>query len=192
MSLSSWFRDYLYIPLGGSYCSTAKQIRNLTVVWLLTGLWHGADWTFIFWGAWYLVFLLGEKYLWKRQLEVLPGAVKWIYSMLIVIGGWVFFRSPDLLYAGKYLLSMAGLGGGLQPASSAQYYLLEYWPEIVCSVIACLPLKVYLQNRLEAKNTAASRVVLDICPKILALFLFALSYCKLVTGSFNPFIYFQF
>ncbi|MBR2778821.1 MAG: MBOAT family protein [Firmicutes bacterium] len=192
ISLSSWFRDYVYFPLGGSYCSRLKIIRNLTVVWLLTGFWHGANWTFIFWGVWYLAFLLGEKYLWGRRLEVLPGALQWLYTILIVIGGWVFFRSPDLHYACRYLLSMIGMGGGLQPAHSAVYYLLEYWPELICSLFACLPLKNRIQEHLEKKDTAFSRAVLAWGPKILALLLLVLSYCKLVTGSFNPFIYYQF
>ena len=192
ISLSGWFRDYVYFPLGGSFCSRGRTIRNLSVVWLLTGFWHGANWTFIFWGAWYLAFLLGEKFLWGSRLESLPDAVRWLYTILIVMGGWVFFRSPDLSYAGRYLLSMIGLGGGIRPDSSAVYYLLEYWPELICSVIACLPLRDRLRKQLEIRDTDGCRILLEWGPKVLALLLFILSYCKLVTGSFNPFIYYQF
>ena len=192
ISLSSWFRDYLYIPLGGSFCSRLKNVRNLTIVWLLTGLWHGANWTFIFWGLWYLFFLLGEKYLWGNRLESISGAGQWLYTILIVMGGWVFFRSPDLHFACRYLLSMFGFGGGLQPAYSAVYYLLEYWPELICSMIACLPIKQRMQDWLETGNNVFGRCILEFFPKILALLLLFLSYWKLVTGSFNPFIYYQF
>ncbi len=192
ISLSGWFRDYVYIPLGGSYCSKIRNIRNLTVVWLLTGLWHGANWTFIVWGIWYLVFLLGEKFLWGRKLESLPGAVQWLYTILIVMGGWVFFRSPDLHYAVRYLLSMFGLGGGLHPRALAVYYILEFWPELIVSALVCLPFKIKIQEYLEARDTRICRIVLELAPKVLALALLVLSYCKLVTGSFNPFIYYQF
>lgn len=194
ISLSTWFRDYVYFPLGGSYCSKAKNIRNLTIVWLLTGLWHGAAWNFIFWGLWYLFFLLMEKFVWTNPLQRSPSAFKHIYTMLIVIAGWVFFRSPTLGYAGNMLLSMIGLGSGAG-TGEAVYYLLEYWPEWVLCLIAIFPVKVIVQNALENKassgSTAASQLLIW-GPKIFALFLLAVSYMKLVTGSFNPFIYFQF
>ncbi len=191
ISLSSWFRDYLYIPLGGNRCSRLKNIRNLTIVWLLTGLWHGASWTFVVWGAWFLVFLLGEKFLWGRILEKLPAPIRWGYTMLIVIISWVFFRSSSLTNAWAFLKSMLGLGGGIQ-ASAAIYYLLEYWPEWICALIACMPVKQWLQSALERKGTPLCQALLIWGPKVLALILLLASYMKLVTGSFNPFIYFQF
>ena len=191
ISLSSWFRDYLYIPLGSNRCSRLKNIRNLTIVWLLTGLWHGASWTFVVWGAWFLVFLLGEKFLWGRILEKLPAPIRWGYTMLIVIISWVFFRSSSLTNAWAFLKSMLGLGGGIQ-ASAAIYYLLEYWPEWICALIACMPVKQWLQSALERKGTPLCQALLIWGPKVLALILLLASYMKLVTGSFNPFIYFQF
>ncbi|MCI9156117.1 MAG: MBOAT family protein [Lawsonibacter sp.] len=190
ISLSSWFRDYVYIPLGGSRCSRGRNLFNLTVVWLLTGLWHGASWNFVLWGGWFLVLLAGERYLWGGALKRAPAAVGWLYAMLAAVLGWVLFRSPGLRYALGYFRAMFGLGG---PADGqAVYYLLEYWPEWIVCLIAMLPWKLWIQQRLERRRDALSAVVLDWGPKLLALGLLWLSYGKLVSGSFNPFIYFQF
>lgn len=190
ISLSSWFRDYVYIPLGGSRCSGARTVLNLTVVWLLTGLWHGASWNFVLWGGWFLVLLLGEKFLWGGGLKRLPSLLGWLYAMLAAIFGWVLFRSSGLGYAAAYLGAMLGRGG---PADGqAVYYLLEYWPEWIAALIAMLPVKVWAQTWLEGRRDRLSAAVLDWGPKLTALALLGLSYLKLVTGSFNPFIYFQF
>ncbi|MBR2735695.1 MAG: MBOAT family protein [Firmicutes bacterium] len=197
ISLSTWFRDYVYFPLGGSYCSVAKNIRNLAVVWLLTGMWHGAAWNYVFWGLWYLCFLLIEKFLLGRFLAGLPSVLKHVYTLLVVIAGWVFFRAPDLGFAAGMLSSMAGFGsgGGL---GEMVYYFLEYWPEWILCLIAALPVKVLLQTILETlaggwgSSSGAASWILIWGPKLFAAGVMAVSYAKLVTGSFNPFIYFQF
>ncbi len=197
ISLSSWFRDYVYFPLGGSYCSTVKNIRNLTVVWLLTGLWHGAAWNFVFWGLWYLCFLLIEKFLLGNALAKIPSVFRHLYTLLIVIAGWVFFRSPTLEFAFRMLKSMFGMGsgGGL---GEMVYYLLEYWPEWILCLIAVFPLKLLVQEALEFSSkrrlgpVTISNILLIWGPKLFAIVIMLLSYLKLVTGSFNPFIYFQF
>ncbi len=190
ISLSSWFRDYVYIPLGGSRCSRGRNMVNLTAVWLLTGLWHGSSWNFVLWGAWFLVLLLGEKYLWGGGLSRAPAPVGWLYAMLAAVLGWVLFRSPSLSYALNFLGAMVGRGG---PADGqVVYYVLEYWPEWIVALIAMLPVKVWLQSWLERRTNRLAGLALDWCPKFIALGLLGLSYLKLVTGSFNPFIYFQF
>lgn len=192
ISLSSWFRDYLYIPLGGSRCGKAKQLRNLTVVWLLTGLWHGASWNFIAWGAWYLVLLAGEKFLWGAVLERLPAALRHFCAMFAVIIGWVFFRAPTLGAAAVFLRAMFGGGAGWVSADSL-YFLKQYLPEFLLCLIACLPVKTWLQSRLEAGGDSRfCKLTLTLAPRLLALALLGASYVKLVSGSFNPFIYFQF
>ena len=191
ISLGSWFRDYVYITLGGSRCSVWKHVRNMAIVWLLNGLWHGAAWTYIFWGLSYLIFLLGEKYIWGNGLKKLPSVVQWLYTMIMIIFTRVFFRSPDLGYAFTYIASMFGFGGGVQ-ASSAVYYLVEYWPEWICAIIACMPVKNWLQSGLEKHSNALSNAILTWAPKVIALALLGVSYMELVSGSFNPFIYFQF
>ena len=191
ISLSTWFRDYVYIPLGGNRCSRARQIRNILTVWLLTGLWHGAAWTFILWGLWFCLLLLGEKFLWGHFLEQLPSPIRWACTMLAVILSWVLFRAADLGQAWAYLGAMFGQTTGLAQDGQAVYYLLQFWPEWILALIAFLPVKQWLQSWLEARGAAGQTLALW-APRVLALGLLVLSYGLLVTGSFNPFIYFQF
>ena len=195
ISLSTWFRDYIYIPLGGSYCSRGRHIFNMFVVWACTGLWHGAAWNFIVWGMWFFVLLVGEKYLWGRGLERTPAPVQHVYALLAAVISWVFFRAPDLSYAFSYLASMFGFGGGLWDGQ-AVYYLLQYLPELILCVVASMPVKAALQRALEnageSRGSKPAGALLIWGPKVLALCLLVISYTKLVTGSFNPFIYFRF
>ena len=190
ISLASWVRDYVYIPLGGSRCSVGRNVRNMAVVWLLTGLWHGAAWTYVAWGGMMLVLLAGEKYCWGRGLSRLPGPVQHLYTIVLVVFSMVMFRSSGIGYGLSYFRSMVGLGG--RPDGQAVYYLLEYWPEWIACVLASLPVKVWVQRSLERREGLLPALTLEWGPKIAALGLLGLSYTKLATGSFNPFIYFQF
>ena len=119
ISLSTWFRDYVYIPLGGNRCSAARHIFNLAVVWLLTGLWHGASWNFIAWGAYYGLLLILEKFVFHKILSKIPRWIRHILTMFIVIIGWVFFRALTLEDGVKYLGVM--FGGGSLDISSTVY-----------------------------------------------------------------------
>lgn len=192
ISLSTWFRDYVYIPLGGNRCSRAKYIRNVSVVWLLTGLWHGAAWNFVLWGAWFLVLLLGEKFVWGKILQKLPSLFGHIYTLIAVIFSWVLFRAENLTQAASYLGAMMGVGGAGIYDGRSMYYLAEYWPEWLLLVPACLPIAGWLKNKLTKSDGYISTLVLEYGPKLFAILVFAISYIKLVTGSFNPFIYFRF
>ena len=118
MSLSSWFRDYVYIPLGGSRCSKGRLVWNLFVVWSLTGLWHGANWTFVCWGLWFFVLLSLEKLVWGQALAKLPGILRHGYAMLVVFIGWIFFRSSSLSYAFSFLRALFVPGMGAPDALS--------------------------------------------------------------------------
>lgn len=191
ISLSTWFRDYVYIPLGGNRCVKWKHVRNITVVWLLTGLWHGAAWTFILWGVWFCLLLLGEKFLWGGVLNKTPALVRHGYTMMAVVISWVLFRSVDLPQAWAYLGAMFGQTTGLAQDGQAAYYLLEYWPEWLLAIVASLPVKGWLQEKLKQGGNLGQTILIW-APKGLALGLLGLSYLKLVTSSFNPFIYFQF
>lgn len=191
ISLSTWFRDYVYIPLGGNRCVKWKHVRNITVVWLLTGLWHGAAWTFILWGVWFCLLLLGEKFLWGGVLNKTPALVRHGYTMLAVVISWVLFRSVDLPQAWAYLGAMFGQTTGLAQDGQAAYYLLEYWPEWLLAIVASMPVKGWLQEKLKQGGNLGQTILIW-APKGLALGLLGLSYLKLVTSSFNPFIYFQF
>ena len=191
MSLGSWFRDYVYIPLGGNRCSRARNVWNLFVVWFLTGMWHGASWNFIAWGLWFFVLLVGEKLLWGKALERLPSLVRHAYAMVLVVFSWVLFRAETLTAAAAYFAAMFG-SSGVWCGSRVVYYALEFWPELLCCCIAALPVKQWLETALQKRDAAPARAVLTWGPKLAAMALLACSYCKLVTGSFNPFIYFRF
>ncbi len=191
ISLSTWFRDYVYIPLGGNRCSRARNVWNLFVVWFLTGMWHGASWNFIAWGLWFFVLLVGEKLLWGKALERLPSLVRHAYAMVLVVFSWVLFRAETLTAAAAYFAAMFG-SSGVWCGSRVVYYALEFWPELLCCCIAALPVKQWLEAALQKRDGAPARAVLTWGPKLAAMTLLACSYCKLVTGSFNPFIYFRF
>lgn len=122
MSLSGWFRDYVYIPLGGSRCKKARQLRNLLAVWLLTGLWHGANWTFLCWGLWFFFLLAMEKLWLGRLLERLPRALGRLYALACVCIGWVFFNSPTLSYAAGFLRAMLVRGAHAPDAGAWLYF----------------------------------------------------------------------
>ena len=184
MSLSGWFRDYVYFPLGGSRVSRWKNIRNLAVVWLLTGLWHGANWTFIFWGLWFLLLLLLEKFVFGGFLKKIPVFFRWLYTFLAVLLSWVLFRSESISAAVRYLAAMFGMNGKVFSGECVYYFRL-YLPTLLIAAVGSFPVKNLVERRLKG----AAAVLL---PEIWALILLALSYLMLVTSSFNPFIYFQF
>lgn len=193
ISLGIWFRDYLYIPLGGKRVGTAAQLRNLLIVWLLTGLWHGAAWNYVVWGLYYGALLMGERFLWKGLLERMPKALRHVYAMFFVILGWAFFRSATLPAALQYWKVLFGGGAvGLWDAR-ASYFLLSFRLEYLLAALAALPLKRWVEAALEKRSEhRLPRLLLAWGPPILALALFALSIMRLVSSSFNPFIYFQF
>ena len=192
ISLSTWFRDYVYIPLGGNRCSKARHIFNLMVVWTLTGLWHGANWTFIVWGVYFGVLLIAEKYLFAKVLPKVPAFIRHLVTMLIVIISWVLFRSDTISGALSYIAVMFGRPGTLD-ARYAVYYLRQYLPEFVLCVIAIFPVKRVAEAWLDKRSgQTAWFIIRQLAPKAFAVAVFVLGYFKLVSGSFNPFIYFQF
>lgn len=192
ISLSTWFRDYVYIPLGGNRCSAGKHVRNILVVWALTGLWHGAAWTFVVWGLYYAALLLGEKYLWGRAFERLPVPLRHGYAMLCVIVGWVVFRAPSLEAALQFLQAMFGAAAGLADGRTI-YYLLQYRWELLLAIPAALPLKNVLRSALEKRKSRPwTGFLLNWGPEAVSLGLFGLSFLRLVSSSYNPFIYFRF
>ena len=184
MSLSRWFRDYIYIPLGGNRAGTGRYIFNILAVWLLTGLWHGAKGTFVLWGCWYGLLLLGERFLWGRWLEKLPGFCRWAVTMLAVIVGWMFFRAGTAREAVSVIGNLFGIGCGPEDGRTT-YLLLEYWPEWAAGLLACIPLKDLLSRRVKPGTRSLTA-------SLAALAVLALCYMALMDGSFNPFLYAQF
>lgn len=185
ISLSSWFRDYLYIPLGGNRGSSKKTYRNLIIVFLLTGLWHGASWNFVVWGLWHGIFLILERILGARC--TLPKWLGHVYTMLVVMIGWVIFRADTLNQAGNFLISMIG-----NPIDGALYSLSFFDREkvffFVLSVIFCLPLGQRLNRWAGEKHRGRAEVLRDIA--LVGVFCVTILY--VVGSDFNPFIYFRF
>ncbi|MES2342457.1 MAG: MBOAT family O-acyltransferase [Pseudomonadota bacterium] len=184
ISLSTWFRDYLYIPLGGNRGPAWKTWRNLIVVFLLCGLWHGAAWTFVLWGAWHGVFLVVERAGLGRVLARLPRPVGWAYALAAVTLGWVLFRSPDMGRALDLWTGMAGLRGlgGLQAATLAVLQPLHLWLLPLAGALAVFGLPKALR-RLRGLAWADTAVI---------VLLLALCLLKVAWGAYSPFLYFRF
>lgn len=188
ISLGTWFREYVYIPLGGNRVSVAKNIRNIFVVWFLTGMWHGASWNFIVWGLYYGAILLLEKFVLKNILEKMPNILKHIYSILLIMIGWVFFFSPDLGGAVHYLGIMFGAGKHVFIDSQAVYLLGTNWLLWITLVLCSTPL-VFQWGERFLYQRQKPRVVVG-CVVYGALLLLCVAY--LVTETYNPFLYFRF
>lgn len=195
ITLSRWFRDYVYIPLGGNRCSRGRHLLNLLAVWLLTGLWHGAAWTFVIWGLYYAALLMGEKYLWGGALDRLPGPLRHVYALVLINFGWVLFRSGSLEQAGAVLSAMAGFAPGGLWSGEAEYCLRQYAWEWMAALPAALPVKDRLSRALERRREDGSRIstaALAFGPKLMALCLLGLSAVRLLSSTFRSFLYFQF
>ncbi len=186
MSLSSFFRDYVYIPLGGNRCSIIKNIRNIFVVWLLTGLWHGADWNFIFWGLYFFFFLILEKFFLKKFLK--GGILSHLYTFLIVIFSFVIFTITDLSTLGNFLKGMVGIGTTL--SNSETIYFIKN--NIIIFVVAFLGMSPYLKNKLENLKKGKFCKGIDCGEVIYILLVFSLVIATIISSTFNPFIYFRF
>ena len=178
MTLGSWFREYVYIPLGGNRKGKARQILNMAVVWFLTGFWHGADWNFILWGLFYLALLIIEKLWLLKKLERAP-VLAHIYTMLFVIVGWAIFFITDLGQLGDFLRRLFVPTGGI----SALYYLRNYAVIFVVAMVFCTPLPMRLYEKIK-HNTLLRGLCLGV--------LLALSIAYLSNATYNPFLYFRF
>ena len=188
ISLGRWFRDYVYIPLGGNRCSTGRQILNLLVVWLLTGLWHGAAWTFVFWGLWHGILIIIERFVLKNVIGIIPKAARIAVTVLLVFIGWVFFFSPSMGSAFSWLSQMFGSAGlGFWNASTG-YFLRTNLITLIAAVICCGPNLGRTVTNLSYQKGRFG-VVLSAAVYI-ALFLCCISY--IVGSSYNTFLYFQF
>lgn len=188
ISLGSWFREYIYIPLGGNRVTLGKQIRNIFAVWFLTGLWHGASWNFIVWGLYYGVILLLEKIVFKKLLEKTPNFIKHIYTMILVMIGWVFFASTNLGYAVEYIKIMFGLGNNVLIDNVGIYYL---YTNIVMFVILSICSTPIIKNKLDRMVIKSKTSYINPTLIVYMLILF-LATAYLVNETYNPFLYFRF
>lgn len=153
ISLSTWFRDYVYIPLGGNRVSTAKHLRNMLIVWFLTGLWHGAAWNFVLWGLYYGVLLALEKYVWGKKLERLPAVIQHGYTLLIVVTGFVIFVFDDCGALGRYLCSMAACAGNAWWGEEFLWYLTNYGVVLLAAVILAFPVYPWAKRSWRQRET---------------------------------------
>ncbi len=184
MSLGTWFRDYLYIPLGGNRCSKRRQFFNILIVWAATGFWHGANWTFLCWGLYYALFLMVEKAFLLKKLNKAP-VIGHIYTLIVAICGWVLFDLPSLSAAGSYYASMFGFAQGGFASAADLFYLKNYAVIFIAAIIASLPLGKKLYNSLPLKVQSVISPILIVCVLII-------STAYLVDASYNPFLYFRF
>ena len=189
ISLSTWFREYVYIPLGGNRCSVSRNIFNLMVVWVLTGMWHGAAWNFIAWGVYYGVILVMEKYVWGASLDMLPNPMRHIYTGIMVLVGWVLFFSPSLGYALRYLGAMIGGGTGIVDNQGA-FLLFGHWLLYLLAVLGSSSLGMRLVNAVpRMARSARAQAAVSV---VIYMGIFVISVAFLVTDTFNPFLYFRF
>ena len=186
ISLTTWFRDYLYIPLGGNRCSKLKWVRNFFIVWLFTGLWHGANWNFILWGLFYAVILLIEKKFTFKLLEKIPKFFSWLITFIIANLGWLLFRVNDLSDLGVILNSFIHPTGSFTDFLSNNFSIVPYFVFIIIGLIFMFPIAKTLTKK--AENSSTIRILLD----IILIILFVVAIFSLINSSYNPFIYFRF
>ena len=188
ISLSSWFRDYVYIPLGGNRVSKIKHIRNLLIVWFLTGLWHGAAWNFVAWGLYYGVILIIEKYFLSPVLDRLPDVVRHIYSIVLVVIGWVLFFSSSFGQAADYIRVMFGAGVHGFADRESMYLLTSNLILWLILIFGSTPLVHFrYEHMLRSKKWNTTIINSGVYA---ALFIVCIAY--LVTETYNPFLYFRF
>ncbi len=188
ISLGAWFRDYVYIPLGGSRGGQKNTIRNLLIVWALTGIWHGASWNYVAWGLYYGGLLILEKFVLKDLLALIPTFIKRIVTLFLVLIGWVFFFSGSLGQAFLWLGRMFGIGAAGLVDATAKYYLSGSWIILLVSAFAAFPLGAKLGNDLLRRD---SKVPLYVSVVWFALLL-VLCIAGMMSSTYSSFLYFQF
>ncbi|MCC0637329.1 MBOAT family O-acyltransferase [Clostridioides sp. ES-S-0001-02] len=193
ISLSTWFKDYVYFPLGGNRVSRLKLYRNLFIVWFLTGMWHGANWTFIIWGLYFGILISIEKVFLERLLYKMPRIIRHMYLLFIVMIGWVFFRAEDLPKAIKFIGIMFGSGNYPLVSNAFNVFIIEYWYIIVGAIILSTPIVEVIKSLVvkKKKNTLNSTM----CQVTNAAFIVVCMFIVMVmlsSSTYNPFLYFRF
>ena len=188
ISLSQWFRDYLYIPLGGNRVDKNTYIRNIFIVWFCTGLWHGANWTFILWGLYYGCLLLLEKFFLREKLEKLPKPISHIYTLLVILIGWVFFMSPNITTAFTTLGKMISIGATTFANNQAKFMLKSYFILFVLAIL--LSTKVYDRIQIFVYNQYKMKAVYTTWTIYMILIIVCIAF--IVGGTYHSFLYFAF
>ncbi len=196
MSLSTWFRDYLYIPLGGNRISPFRTYTNLMLVFLLCGLWHGAAWTFIFLGAYHGLFLMLERFKLSQLLDKLPAIIRHTYTLIVVVFGWVIFRAENLTQLQYYSKTLLGLGQGTSVLETIPtFFSHSLATTLTFAVLFSLPIFNYLKTQFKStisNQQSVKTLSFHAIFEIFYLSIFLLSIVNIASGSYNPFIYFRF
>ena len=182
ISLSTWFREYLYIPLGGNRCSKGRWMFNLLIVWAATGIWHGASWNYLLWGLYFFFLLLLEKLFLGRWIKKLPGILQHLYLIVLVLFSWTIFVLEDLSQLRAYLSVMTGVYRAPLLDDQTLYYLRSFLPIFLVAIIGSTPFVVGLWKKM---NSLLVKVVVIICGMILCT-------AYVVASTYNPFLYFRF
>ncbi len=185
ISLSTWFREYLYIPLGGNRCSKPRWVFNLFVVWAATGIWHGASWNYLIWGLYFFALLMLEKFFLLKVLDRIPALVGHLYTLFFVVVSWAIFGLEDFTQLTGYLRVMFGLAGAPLIDSALGYYLTSYLPILCVAAVASTPLAARLFHKLPGLPAKAVETALIVAGLVVCT-------AYLVDGTYNPFLYFRF
>lgn len=191
ISLGAFFREYVYIPMGGNRVSKIKLIRNIMFVWLLTGIWHGASWNFLIWGLYYGILLLIEKFFMHKVKEKIPAAINIIFTLVFILVGWVLFYYVDIMDGINHLGIMFGAIKAKLVDANAIYYFKEYLGFILLGIMASVPWKQIFAKGCK-KTPKAMEVVFTCVKPVIITVLLAVSIAMLVGQSYNPFLYFRF
>ena len=187
ISMGTWFRDYVYIPLGGNRKGLAIQLRNIAIVWLLTGFWHGASWNYVLWGVYFGLLLILEKFFLMDKLKKIPAFIGHIYALLCVAVGWVLFAFEDIGKGWAFFKVL--LGGATFCNSATLYQLLSYLPLLLLCAVAATPLGTKLYHKWNGKCSTGLMATADVTGIVAVA---GLSVAYLISGSYNPFLYFRF
>ena len=186
ISLSSWFRDYIYIPLGGNRVSKIKWLRNILVVWLLTGIWHGAEWNFLIWGLYFGIILLLEKFVFGKLLEKIPSIFSRLYTLFIVMVSFIIFNGESTSQIFDNISGLFGLNNVALVSAETIYYLKSYLTVLIIGIVASTPFMKIIVTKEKLKN------LINVLEPIYLILILIISTSYIVDGSFNPFLYFRF
>ena len=190
MSLSFWFKDYVYIPLGGNRKGIIRQIINILIVWFLTGFWHGANWNFIIWGMYFGLILLIEKVFLLKVLDKTPKIINRIYVLFIVLISFIIFSNENLNICAEYIKGLFVSSNGLI-TNVSKYYLNSYLVMFIIGIIGSTPLMKNIVLKIKNKNERLNSIV-NVLEIVTVMVLFVVSVSYIIDGSFNPFLYFRF
>lgn len=192
MSLSSWFRDYVYIPLGGNRKGILRNIINILLVWALTGFWHGAAWNFMFWGLYYGVLLILEKFVWGKLLEKMPNFIRHVYLILIVVFGFTIFVFDDTTQLFHYIKLMFGIGSTSFVDNNILFFIKNYYFVLIPAVIFSMPVYSFALSKIEGINKKSVKKTINIALISAYVLLFVGTISYIVGSTYNSFLYFKF